>query len=493
VSGAGLAIGKSEYQREANAYLQRRLQIIYGFVLAAAALFLALDLFSLSVAGAPPQDWLGHPSRLVHVAGIVLLCVNFTVLRRRSLLAPALRYFDAFLVGGTIATCLGIYTLTLEFPGSARLIWIASLLVVGRGIAVPSTVRWTFLLSLSAPIGLLVVRLLRPIDEPHAGIQLMWDVSVTVLAVALSTFASAINFRLRAEVHSARQLGQYRLGEPLGAGAMGTVYRATHSMLRRPTAIKVLRPEIAGAETIARFEREVQQTALLQHPNTISIYDYGRTPDGLFYYAMELLDGEDLAAILKQTGPLPPARVIHVLRQVAGSLHEAHAKGLVHRDVKPGNIVLCRQAGLHDVAKVVDFGLVKDLADTGAAVTQLGMLCGTPETIAPEVLSGNQPDARADLYALGIVGYQLLTGRLPFDAKTAAELIGAQLHERPKPLEGAPDDLAAVLMRCLEKDPDRRVDSAALLREQLGQCADAGHWTEQDAAAWWAGYRDGSR
>jgi len=493
VSSTGLAIGQARYRREANTYLQNRLQIIYAFVLTAAMLFLALDLISSSVNGWEAARFPNTHARWVQIAGIMLLSGHFVALRRKSHGELALRYFDAFVVLGTIATCMGIYAVAIGYPGAYRLVWITSLLVVARGVAVPSTVRWTFLLSLSVPAALLLVRLLQPIEEDYPGLQLMWDLSVTCLAVALSALASRVNFTLREEVRTARQLGQYRLAEQLGEGAMGTVYRATHSMLRRPTAIKVLRPEVAGEETIARFEREVQETALLQHPNTIAIYDYGRTPDGLFYYAMELLDGEDLATILERTGPVPHARVNHILQQVCGSLHEAHAKDLVHRDIKLGNIVLCRRAGLHDVAKVVDFGLVKRIASQSSSVTQVGMLCGTPETIAPEVLSGHAPDMRADLYALGIVGYQLLTGRLPFDANTVSELIAAHLHDEPRPLTEAPDDLAAVLMRCLAKDPGARIDSAASLREQLARCNDAGTWTEQAAAQWWAGYRDGNK
>ena len=493
MSGAGLAIGRSEYDREANAYLQQRLRAIYTFALVTSSLFAVLDLVSAGISPSAKDDWPHMLSRGIHYGGLLLLGTHLYLLRRRVLGKSALLYFDAFVVLGTIATTMGIYAIALDHPGSLRMVWIASLMVVGRGIAVPSSVRWTFLLSLSVPAGLLLVRLLVPHEQPNAGIQLMWDLAVALFSVSLAAFASAINFRLREDVRTARRLGQYRLDDPLGEGAMGTVYRATHSMLRRPTAIKVLRPEIAGEETIARFEREVQHTAELQHPNTISIYDYGRTPDGLFYYAMELLDGEDLATIVKDTGSLPPARVIHVLRQVAGSLHEAHVKGLVHRDVKPGNIVLCRRAGLNDVAKVLDFGLVKDIGAPGGAVTQVGALCGTPETIAPEVLSGQEPDARADLYAIGIVGYYLLTARLPFDAKTAAELIGAQLHEEPRPLVDAPGDLAAVVMSCLAKDPAARPASAAEFRGALAECDDAGRWTEAAATEWWAGYRAGSR
>ena len=163
------------------------------------------------------------------------------------------------------------------------------------------------------------------------------------------------------QVRDAQQLGQYKLEEKIGEGAMGEVYRATHAMLRRPTAIKLLRPEIAGEETLRRFEREVQQTSRLSHPNTVSIYDYGHTAEGFFYYAMEYLDGANLEEIVDRTGPMPAARAIYILRQACGALSEAHRAGLVHRDIKSGNILLCRQGGLHDVVKIVDFGLVKDL------------------------------------------------------------------------------------------------------------------------------------
>jgi serine/threonine-protein kinase len=474
VSGAGVALGTSDYRIEANAYLQRRLEIIYAFALVAAIVFLVLDLVSSALSEKQfPHQW----GRVVHLTGIVSLAVHLFFLRRKRYGERALRYFDAFLVLGTLATCLTIYALAVEYDGSHRLVWIASLLVVGRGIAVPSTVRWTFLLSLAAPLGLLAVRLIRPIDQDYEGVHLLWDSIVMCLAVALSTLASRINFRLREEAAVARKLGQYQIEEKLGEGAMGTVYRATHHMLRRPTAVKLLRPELAGEETIARFENEVRKTALLEHPNTIRIYDYGRTPDGIFYYAMELLDGEDLERVLKNDGPFPPARAVHVLRQVCDSLGEAHQAGLVHRDVKLGNIVLCRRAGLHDIAKVLDFGLVKDLRNEGIKVTEVGMLCGTPETIAPELLLGEAPTARSDIYAIGVVGYQLLTGRLPFEAKTAAALVGAHLNDEPAPLEG---ELGALIGRCLAKDPAARPASAAELHDLLGPS----RWTQADAAAY---------
>jgi len=488
MSGAGVALGTSGYQVEADAYLQRRLEIVYAFVLGATALFLALDFLTELCTGSPKGTWPYVMGRLVHTGGLVLLGAHLLLLRRRRHTRAALCYFDAFLVLGTVATCLWIYGLAIERPGARRLLWIAGLLVVARGIAVPSTVRRTVLLSLAAPAGLLLVRFLLPYEEEGRALQITWDVAVMVLAVALSALASRINFRLRSEIAKARRLGEYRLEDELGEGAMGTVYRATHGMLRRPTAVKLLRPEIAGEETVARFEREVRQTARLEHPNTIRIYDYGRTPQGAFYCAMELLDGEDLERILAAAGPMPEGRVRHVLEQVCASLGEAHAMDLVHRDVKLGNIVLCRRAGEHDVVKVLDFGLVKDLRNEGVAVTQAGVLCGTPETIAPEVLSGGPPTPQSDVYAIGVVGVQLLTGNPPFEARNAAEMIAAHLREEPRRLEG---ELGALLGRCLAKDPEERPPGAAALREELARLDLP--WTESAAAAWWTDHREDFR
>ncbi len=322
------------------------------------------------------------------------------------------------------------------------------------------------------------------------------------IAVAMAAGFSQTIYGLRKAVRDIRRLGQYTLEEKLGEGGMGVVYRASHGMLRRPTAIKLLLPERAGKEALARFEREVQRTAMLAHPNTVTVFDYGRTTDGVFYYAMELLDGMTLDEIVENDGPQPEERVIHLLEQATASLAEAHGAGLIHRDIKPGNILVVDRAGIPDLVKVVDFGLVKDLAPEGSgtalprtALTLADSITGTPLYLAPEMLSTpEQVDGRADLYALGAVGYWLLTGSHVFNARSVVEVCAHHLHSQPEPPSarlGAPvsADLEALLLACLAKRPEERPASAAALRERLRACAKAGAWTTQRAAQWWAAHR----
>src|SRR4029450_12284675 len=214
---------------------------------------------------------------------------------------------------------------------------------------------------------------------------------------------------------------------------MGVVYRARHALLRRPTAVKLLPPDKAGEQSIARFEREVQLTAALSHPNTVTIFDFGRTPEGLFYYAMELLDGAPLDVVVDLDGAQPPERVLHVLDGAAGALGEAHEIGLIHRDVKPANIILCKQGGVFDVPKVLDFGLVKDLTAGEASLTGSATLAGTPLYMAPEAITAQRAmDARSDLYSLGAVGYFLATGTHVFPGRNAVEVLGHHLHTMPE-------------------------------------------------------------
>jgi serine/threonine-protein kinase len=326
------------------------------------------------------------------------------------------------------------------------------------------------------------------------------------IVVAMAASFSRTIHGLRRAMRDIRRLGQYTLEEKLGEGGMGIVYRASHAMLRRPTAIKLLTPGRAGKDALARFEREVQRTAMLTHPNTVTVYDYGRTTDGVFYYAMELLDGASLDDVVAITGPQPGARVIYLLEQAAASLAEAHDAGLIHRDIKPGNILVVDRGGISDLVKVVDFGLVKDvkssvLAAPGseAALTRADAITGTPLYMAPEALTAPESvDGRADLYALGAVGYWLLTGTHVFGGQTILEVCAGHLHtapEAPSIRLGAPvaADLEAVILACLAKRLEDRPASAQLLRERLRACADAGGWTNARAAQWWAAQREALR
>jgi serine/threonine protein kinase len=282
------------------------------------------------------------------------------------------------------------------------------------------------------------------------------------------------------------QLGQYLLEAKIGEGGMGTVYRASHAMLRRPTAIKLM--STANAVSLARFEREVQLTASLRHPNTIAIFDYGRTPDGVFYYAMEYLDGVTLDDLVREDGAQSPARVVHILLQVCGSLAEAHAHGLVHRDIKPANLMLSERLDEQDVMKVLDFGLVKDTTPSAMASSANAIL-GTPYFMAPEaILTPEEVDGRTDIYALGATAYYLLCGRHVFEGSNVVEVCSAHLHEPPIPLANRnpriPQSLDEVILRCLAKKPEDRPQTARELAGLLSAC-DVPAWARADAAGAW--------
>jgi serine/threonine-protein kinase len=315
---------------------------------------------------------------------------------------------------------------------------------------------------------------------------------IMALCYGTCVYGTHMIYNLRQEALAARQLGQYRLRRLLGEGGMGEVYLAEHQMLKRPCAIKVIRPSKArDPRALARFEREVQATARLTHWNTVEIFDYGRTDDGTFFYVMEYLPGMSLAGMVEQYGPLPAGRVIHLLMQTCDALAEAHAIGLVHRDIKPGNIFAAQRGGVYDVAKLLDFGLVKPLdGPASIEITQDGTLTGSPLFMSPEQAMGeNDPDARGDIYSLGAVAYYLLTGRPVFDADKPLKALLAHAHEPPQPpsvhARHVPADLEAVIMRCLQKRPEDRFQDVVSLRAALSACQDAGTWTHEDAARWW--------
>jgi hypothetical protein len=294
---------------------------------------------------------------------------------------------------------------------------------------------------------------------------------------------------------AANRLGQYTLADVIGRGGMGIVYRARHAMLRRPAAIKLLDVTRADEQTLERFQREVQLSSQLTHPNTITIYDYGRTTDGSFYYIMELLDGVTLEQLVDQDGPLPEGRVIHILEQVCGSLAEAHDAGLVHRDIKPANIMVGYRGGLGDFVKVLDFGLVKPVgAESETVITNVNAVTGTPLYISPEgVERPDQVSYRSDLYSLGATAYYLLTGSNVFAGRTPIEVclkhvtaIPGQPSERRRlPLN---EDLEQLVMQCLAKKLEDRPSSARALLSSLSACRAAETWTQEKAANWWSAY-----
>ena len=329
-----------------------------------------------------------------------------------------------------------------------------------------------------------------------------WTLYALLALAAAGLFAfGVVVARLRREARraavDAKRVGQYELQEELGRGAMGVVYRGRHALLRRPTAVKMLDVERITDASAARFEREVRLTCRLENPNTIAIYDYGRTPEGVFYYAMEYLEGLDLEELVGRFGPQPAGRAVHLLLQICGSLYEAHTMGLVHRDVKPANVMLARRGGVPDVVKVLDFGLVKAVNDEQqAGLTAANMLAGTPLYVSPEaVTSPTLVDARSDLYAVGAVGYFLLTGRPPFTGDGLVDLLQKHVTEPPVPpsklVPGLSDELEAALLACLEKSPAKRPQTARDLAGMLRRCPEAGAWTVEDGELWWSRYEHG--
>jgi eukaryotic-like serine/threonine-protein kinase len=311
-----------------------------------------------------------------------------------------------------------------------------------------------------------------------------------------STPAKSIWMRLRRRRRTTgpTRLGRYTLGQRIGAGAMGVVYKASHELLDRPTAVKVLPAEGADQQALERFRREVQITSRLTHPNTVAIYDFGGTDDGTLYYAMEYLDGLDLQTLVEREGPLPPARVAHFLAQAASALDEAHRAGFLHRDIKPANLMVCERGGIPDVVKVIDFGLVEDVAGPVASASHDGhRIVGTPLYLSPESIAApHLMDARSDLYALGAVGYFLLTGVPPFSGRNVLEVCHHQVHSDPvrpsrRLAAPIPERLEELILSCLAKDPAERPASAAALRDALEPLAAS--WSQEEAASWW---REGS-
>ena len=441
----------------------------------------------------------------LYAVAVTISAVGARVLGSRTPLSlDRLRAFE--LIGFAIVTAIEVWRIFATLRAGAifdhvtrdavgmmllasrqSLIWFG--LIVAYGMFIPNTWRRCAavvgLMALTPLVSTAIGNSLYGVLDGRLLLRFLSEVAMSMaFAVALAIYGSHRIEVLRREAFQARKLGQYQLKQPIGSGGMGDVYLAEHVLLRRPCAIKLIQPDRArDPNKLVRFEREVQATATLTHPNTVQVFDYGHTEDGTFYYVMEYLPGLTLDQLVKRHGPVPVARTIHILRQVCGALAEAHAIGLIHRDIKPGNIIVCERGGLHDVAKLLDFGIVQalDMEPKEPTLTQEGSIAGTPAFMSPEQAAGQQGvDGRSDIYSLGAVAYFLLTGQPPFPRDTVMRTLAAHISEAVVPLDrlrsDLPSDVQAVVLRCLEKNPLLRFPDATSLRLALAKCKDADEW-----------------
>jgi serine/threonine-protein kinase len=410
------------------------------------------------------------PTRLLRVSLVFEVAVALSI----SLMDNLEPMRDEMTINRVSWLCVVIVMFPLVVPASAR--W-----ALGAGLVSAST--W--------PLAYLIGRAFGNPAVPN--VLLVLNSMPGYIAVGIAVFATGV-------IRSLQELGCYHLEEKLDHGGMGEIWRARHRMLARPVAVKLIRPELLGvkspaeaASLVARFQREAEATSALHSSHTISLHDFGVTPEGAFYYVMELLDGLDLETLVRRYGPVPPERAIHILIQACDSLAEAHATGLIHRDVKPSNILTCHWGLKWDFVKVLDFGLVKTAWAMGNDdhLTSEGTITGTPAYMAPEAALGGVPlDARVDLYGLGCVAYWLLTGERVFVGRTPVEVLLHHVKTPPLPPSERsgreiPDALEQIVLSCLAKDPDDRPQSAEWLAARLAECATAEAWTPDRARAWW--------
>ena len=378
--------------------------------------------------------------------------------------------------------------------------WIGAVVLMYSAI-IPTPPRKMLIAGLIAvsmnPIAMLIIGMRHPFGSRWLALVMHQP---DFILVGAAVVISHVVTKLGQQVTKARELGSYQLGDLLGRGGMGEVYKARHRMLARPAAIKLIRPEMLGAVdgeaaklAITRFRREAEAAANLRSQHTVELYDFGVTADGTLYLVMEFLDGMDLETLVRERGSLPTGRIVHILRQVCESLEEAHACGLVHRDIKPANIYVGRVGLRHDFVKVLDFGLVKEMASVSinnSMSTIPGQLAlGTPGYMAPEMALGEHIDGRADIYAVGCVAYYLATGALVFEAETAFQMIAKHLQSPPIPpsqrtSKPVSADLERLILKCLSKNPIERPQSAAQLRQAL-EFIPTDVWSETEARGWW--------
>lgn len=385
--------------------------------------------------------------------------------------------------------------------------------IILYGTFIPN--RWQRAMRVVGPMALvpgvapIILRFIDPevrhISQRVATFEQVSDnVLILLLGVLTSTYGSYIINTLREEAYRARQLGQYHLKELLGKGGMGEVYLAEHRLLKRKCAIKLIRADHQlDRQSLLRFEREVRTTAGLSHPNTIDIYDYGRTEDGTFFYVMEFLPGMNLTEIVRRDGPMPAERAVHLLTQTCAALREAHDVGLIHRDIKPANIFAAKRGGEYDVAKLLDFGLVRTIKQQNTPGTEIvdeqpeeeRGLSGSIHFMAPEQADMNQEaDQRSDIYSLGATAYFLVTGQPPFQRENGLQVLRAHAEESVIPPSrispSLPQDVEQIILKCLEKSPSDRYATVVALEDAFRHCSVAGKWTTADALLWWGQHEE---
>jgi tRNA A-37 threonylcarbamoyl transferase component Bud32 len=438
---------------------------------------------------------------LIQINTAVVICLSlaiFAVRHYRWATAQTILHLGLLLeVVGGFALATFEYSLRWDSQPVRGVSWMA-LWIVLCGLLIPNRFSWmTVAAMVTAAMGPLAYWIVHPWPIPINRL-VIWNLPNFLVGLATVLISRRL-YHLEVQVQQAKEMGSYKLETLIDAGGMGEIWRARHRMLTRDSAIKLIRPELLvrnGEKQAAvirrRFEQEAKATALLRSPHTVALYDFGTSKDGGFYYVMELLDGINLEDLVTRFGTQPPSRVIHILRQACNSLAEAHRRGMVHRDIKPTNIFLCRMGVDYDFVKVLDFGLVKTIiGELEPRMTAEGGATGTPAYMPPEVaLSREHIDGRADLYGLGCVAYWLLTGRLVFEEKSRTATIVAHVHNTPQPPSQTsgnpvPAALERVVLACLAKSPEDRPANAEALSQLLADCADAGTWTQEEAERWW--------
>ena len=494
--------------QETRDVLRNRLRIAAVLLFVGFFAFLLRWPFYWDEWGQPEHRWL-----LYAQAGetVMLALLAIKLCRRCMLTLPMLRLAELLVFGAPalffvmkqyheVSTTANLTDGQAYLP-SLLVPWM--LLIFTYALFIPNT--WQRALGVMAGMGMMPLALIVLLDHYVPAFTRLSNltayngyVSAQVLLSALAVMVATVGVHtigtLRREAFAARQLGQYRLKQKLGGGGMGDVYLAEHKMMKRPCAVKIIRPEKAGdPQALARFEREVRATAKLSHWNSIDIYDYGRTADGTFYYVMEFLPGHNIGEIVDDYGPFPVGRTVYLMDQVCAALNEAHGIGLVHRDIKPANIFCAYRGGIFDVAKLLDFGLAKktfETADGNPQLTVEGTITGSPLFMSPEQASGDdRVDARSDIYSLGAVIYYMLTGRPPFAFDNPVKVMIAHASQEVVPPRehnaAIPPELEEIVLRCLEKDPDHRYQDVATLQRALRELVLDDPWSSDRAHEWW--------